>query len=261
MTRSTIERYGQWAVVAGASEGIGEEFARSLASRGHDLILLARRAELLEKTAADIRAKYGRQVRTIPFDLADPAFVDALKAQTKDVEIGVAVYNAAYSVVGEILERSVDEALRVVDVNVSGPVRFVHAIGPTMVQRKRGAIILMASTSGFQGLPTIGPYAASKAFNIALGEALWAELKPRGVDVLVCCAGAVRTPGYAKNGMKEAPGMMNPQDVAETALNALGRGPRVIPGFVNRIATFIMSKLVPRSVAVTIMGRATVAIS
>jgi short-subunit dehydrogenase len=172
-------------------------------------------------------------------------------------DVGLAVYNAAFSFVAPLLDRPLADALQVVDVNVAGPLRFVHAIAPGLVRRGRGGVVLMSSIAGFHGAPSLSAYAASKAFNIVLGESLWEELRPSGVDVLVSCAGAIRTPNYAKALASEAPGTLDPRVVATCTLDALGRGPLVVPGAVNKVARFLLGRLMPRSSVIKLMGRST----
>ena len=249
------KRYGAWAVVAGASEGLGAAFADALGARGVNVVIIARRAALLEDLAARLRASHGVEIRTLACDLADPTFGEALARATGDLEVGVAVYNAAYSFVAPLLDRPLADALRVVDVNVRGPLAFVHALAPAMVARKRGAIVLMSSLAGFQGSPKLATYAASKAFNTILGESLWAELGPLGVDVVTSCAGAIRTPGYEKALKREAPGTLDASAVVAETLGALGHGPLVVPGFTNKLATQVLRRLLPRRSAVRIMGK------
>ncbi|MEJ7733137.1 MAG: SDR family NAD(P)-dependent oxidoreductase [Polyangiaceae bacterium] len=251
------ERYGRWAVIAGASEGLGAAFARLLAGRGCDLLLLARRAEVMSSLADEIRAAHGVEVRTLPIDLGDAGLGTALDEAIRGLEVGVAVYNAAYSFVGPLLDRPLADALRVVDVNCRGPLTFIHSVAPQMVARRRGALVLMSSLAGFQGGPSLATYAASKAFNIVLGESLWAELRPSGVDVVVSAAGAIRTPGYLRAARKQAPGLLDPEVVAARTLDALGRGPLVVPGHVNQIARFVLGRLLPRASAVRTMARST----
>ncbi|HEX7603387.1 MAG TPA: SDR family NAD(P)-dependent oxidoreductase [Polyangiaceae bacterium] len=257
MSSPFATRYGAWAVVAGASEGLGAAFAYALAARGCHLLLLARRAEVLATLAEAIAAKHSVTVRTLACDLADASFPEKLAEATAGLEVGLGVYNAAYSFAGPVLERPVEDALRVVEVNCKGPLRFAHALVPRMIARKRGGLVLMSSIAGFQGAPRIATYAASKAFNISLGEGLAAELRPHGVDVVVSCPGAIRTPNYAKAARKEAPGTLDAEVVAEVTLDALGGGAIVIPGAVNKLAAFFLGTLIPRSAAVAIMGKNT----
>ena len=253
MTPSFLERYGKVGVVAGASEGLGAAFARALAGRGLDLVLLARRANALEALALDLHAAHGVNVRTVVADLAEPSFIDGLATATRDLEVGVAVYNAALSFTGPLLDRPLADALRVVDVNVRGPLRFVHELVPAMRARRRGGLVLMSSVVGFQGAPQLATYAASKAFNIVLGESLWGELRADGVDVVTSCAGAIRTPNYAKAAGAEAPGILDAHVVAERSLDALGHGPIVVPGGVNKLALFLLRRLLSRRGAVRLM--------
>ena len=251
------QSHGAWALVAGASEGLGAAFARSLARRGLNLVLIARRAEPLESLADELRRSASVEVRTIAQDLASDTLLETLPRLASELEIGVSVYNAAFAPVGEFVERSLAELEQVIDVNVRGPVRLVHALAPPMVARGRGAVILMSSLAGLQGSPRLSTYAATKAFNVVLAEGLWDELRRRGVDVLVCCAGAVRTPGYGNAATRDAPGTLDPEEVVERTLEAIGSGPRVTPGLINRIASLLVGRWLPRRLAVGIMANAT----
>jgi len=254
-------RYGRWALVAGASEGLGEQFARQIAERGLNLVLVARRRRELEALAARIREKNKVEVHTIAWDLSNRHAAARIEERTQDKEIGLLVYNAALSLIGPFLDLPVEQHVRVLDLNSRGPLLFTHAFGRKMVERRRGGIILMASLSGYQGTALVASYAASKAFNIILAEGLWDELRDRGVDVLACAAGVIRTPNYlrsnpAKPSFVSAP-EMEPEDVAAEALAALGRGPTVIPGRANRVSSLVMQRLMPRSLAIAAIGKAT----
>jgi short-subunit dehydrogenase len=249
------ERYGPWAIVAGASEGLGAAYAQALAARGVNLLLLARRAELLEGVANPLRGSV--EVRTLALDLAAHGLDDALRDGLKDLDIGLGIYNAAFAPRGHVAGAPLEALLKVVDVNIRAPLIFAHTLAPRLVARGRGGIVLMSSLAGFQGAPNIATYAASKAFNIVLAEGLWRELQPRGVDVVVSAAGAVRTPGYAAAADGDAPGTLDARAVAEATLDALGRGPLVVPGRTNRIARFVMGRLLSRRAAVGLMARST----
>src|SRR5262249_20300496 len=154
-----VSKYGPWAVVAGASEGLGAAFAAALAARGCKLLLLARRAEHLEDIANLLRSTTKVEVRTEVFDLARADLPSALLALMEDLEVGLAVYNAAYAPVGDLVSRPIDDLLRVVDVNVRGPLVFARTLAPRMVARGRGGIVLMSSLAGYQGAPRIAAYA------------------------------------------------------------------------------------------------------
>jgi uncharacterized protein len=251
---SKLQSYGAWAVVAGASEGLGAAFAQALAARGLHLLLVARRAPELQAVAQRLQAAHQVEVRTLCADLGSPDAASQLAEAARDIDLGIGVYNAAFSCVGPFLDSPLEQALRVVDVNVRGPLQFVHAVAPAMVARGRGAIVLMSSLAGLQGAPHLAAYAASKAFNTNLAESLWAELRPSGVDVLASCAGAIRTPGYWKTSRGDAPGTMDPEQVAAQTLAALGKGPRLVPGGLNKLAALVMTRLLPRRMAIHLMA-------
>ena len=257
LRRTFASRYGPWAIVAGASEGLGAAFAAALAARGMNLVLLARRAALLADVKDRLAAETSVDIRTETFDLARPDLASFLGAITRDLEVGLGIYNAAYAPIGNLLERSHDELVRVVEVNVRGPLVFARSLAPAMVARGRGGIVLMSSMAGFQGAPRIATYAASKAFNTVLGEGLCAELAPHGIEVLVSCAGAIRTPGYKSSARGDAPGTLDPAVVAERTLHALGRGATVTPGAINRIARFVLGRVLSRRAAVALMAKNT----
>ena len=259
--QSYPERYGAWALIAGASEGLGAAWAHALAGRGMNLVLVARRKSLLDQLAEGLRSSCGVEVHCLDGDLAAPEFLGRLEAECSGLDLGLVVYNATHAPVGEFAFATMEDLERVVDVNVRPPVVLLRNLLPGMLGRGRGGVILMTSLAGNQGSPRLAAYAASKAFTRVLAEGLWHELKGQGIDVLACCAGAVRTPGYHIAAGKDAPGTLDPADVVEQALRALGRGPVVIPGFVNRAANMFMSRLLPRRAAIGIMAGSTDSLS
>lgn len=252
-----VERYGTCAVVAGASSGLGAEFARQLAARGLDLLLLARRAQLLDGLAAELRAAHHVDVRTAAVDLGAPGLLGELRAAVAGLDIGLVVYNAAHSLIGPFLEQSLEDKLRIVDVNCRGPLIFADELGRSMAARGRGGILFMASMAAAQGSPLVATYAATKAFDLVLAEGLWDELSERGVDVLACRAGATRTPNYEASQPKGKVPIMEPADVVRRALDALGKQPSIVPGFVNRLGDLFMTRLLSRRAAVRFMGKQT----
>ena len=250
-------QYGAWAVVAGASEGLGAAFAAELGRRGLNLALIARRGDALRQVAERIRAEQGVEVRCLVLDLADPQAAATVSEALAGLELGLLVYNAASVPLGPLLETDLDEIDQALAVNVRGPLAFVRALVPGMCGRGRGGVLLMSSLAGLQGAPGIVTYSASKAFNIILAEGLWGELREQGIDVSVCCSGAVPTPGYARFSGKKAPGMLPPEEVVRRSLDALGRGPRFVPGLTNRIVARMIGWLLPRKLAIGIMAKNT----
>ncbi|MDR2305272.1 MAG: SDR family NAD(P)-dependent oxidoreductase [Treponema sp.] len=248
-----LEKYGPCALIAGASEGLGAAYAEALARRGFNLVLLARRKEKLEAFAAELRGKYSVELVTHAVDMGDFEAVKAF-AGSLSVQIGLLVYNAAYAPAGFFKDIEEEQLVRIVAVNVRGPLALARLVLPKMIERGKGGIILMSSLAGTQGSPRLASYAASKAFNVILAEGLWEELKPYGVDVIASCAGAILTPGYNQALPARAPGTLTPAQVAEKTLRALGKGPVFVPGGINKLARFLLMRLMPRKFAIKIMA-------
>ncbi len=248
-------RYGDWALVAGASEGLGAAFAEQLAARGMNLLLIARREDVLAEVAERLTHKYGVEARCLALDLARADLAPAIQEVVEDCSPGVLVYNAALIPTGPFAELEQEKLERLVRINVLGPLTLTRTLLEPMQERGRGAVVLMSSMSGIQGWPGIATYAASKAFNTILGEGLWYELGKQGIDVVVSCPGAIDTPGYHRNFRRVAPGILSPEAVATTTLDALGKGPRVIPGALNRIGNQLITRLLPRKPLIRLIGK------
>ncbi|OLB66558.1 MAG: hypothetical protein AUI10_02390 [Actinobacteria bacterium 13_2_20CM_2_72_6] len=248
------ERYGPWAVVAGASEGIGAAFATALAARNLDLVLVARRPEPL----AELAARLPVRTVTVCADLADG--VAPVLAATADLEVGLVVCNAAHSPIGPFLDSDPADTRRALDLNCAAPLALAHGYLPAMAARGRGGFVLMSSLAGQQGSPGLAVYAATKAFDAILAEGLWGELRAHGVDVLTAVAGAVATPGLGRSTSRSAPGTVTPDEVAAAALAALGHRPRTVPGRLMKVSSAMMGRLLPRRAAISVMARANTAI-
>ena len=251
-----LSKYGSWAVVAGASEGLGAAFARALARRGLNLVLLARREDKLQQLSAVLKQEFKIEIITHAVDLANHEQLKNICRNFPE-EIGLLVYNAAYAPIGYVENISQEELFRIVDVNIKAPLLLTKLLGTSMIKKRKGGIVLMSSLAGTQGSPKIATYAASKAFNTILAEGLWSEWKDYNVDVLSCCAGAISTPGYEKAQSGKAPGTLQADQVAEKALKALGKGPVVVPGFVNKLAILFTRRLFPRKTAIKLMKKNT----
>lgn len=255
--RTFAERYGPWAVVAGASEGLGEALARGCASRGLNVVLIARRAELAKQLADDIAAKTGVQTRTLRADLADRDELGRILADLAGLDVGLLIYNAAFSVVGPFWNFDIDTHLKEVDVNVRGPLVLSHGFGARFRARGRGGIVLLSSMGALQGMVRVTNYSATKAYNLILAEGLWAELRDDGVDVLVSCAGATRTPNYVASEPDDSKvPVQEPEQVADETLNALGRKSTVFPAPILRLTHFAFRHLMGRRTAVRLMAYA-----
>ncbi len=255
------EKYGPLALVAGASEGIGAAYSDYLAAEGMDLILIARRKEPLEQLAASLINKYNINVTTLNCDLSELGAARHIKEFVSDKEINVLVYNAALSYIGPYDDDTVEHNIAIASCNMITPMTMVRVFGEEMLKRGKGALILMASLAGFQGSGYLASYAATKAFNRVLAESLWYEWKNRGVDVIACCAGATSTKNYLLTNPGKlgffAPRVLSPEEVVEECFNRLGKKPSFIAGTGNKLASFVMQRLLPRQAAINIMGDTT----
>jgi len=248
------KKYGPYAFIAGGSDGLGAAFSEALARRGFNLVLTARNKERLEAAAKRLKETYSVDVLTFAVDLADFENVKNIIASL-DVSIGMLVYNAAFAPIGLFEKTSEGHLSTAAAVNVRTPLLLAKLLSGKMIENKRGGIVLMSSLAGAQGSPMLAAYAATKAFNAVLAEGLWKELKPLGVDVIGCCAGAISTPGYQQaEKSKPAPGTLSAEKVAERTLEALGKGPIIIPGAVNKLAKFVLTRLLTKKAAIGIMS-------
>lgn len=220
------EKYGPWAVLAGASEGIGGAYALKLGQAGLNLVLIARRADQLETFASEVRKGTGVQVRTLAADLTSPDVIDRLRKVTDDIEVGLLIFNAAAAGMKPFIKQTQDEVLMAARISVINQTLIVHHFAQKMAARRRGGIILMGSLAGNAGAPNLATYCGAKAYTQMLGEALWAELKPVGIDVLVLTVAAVDTPNRRRSGVGDTPGInvVTPDAVAEQGLEMLADG-------------------------------------
>jgi len=255
------QKYGHTAMVAGASEGIGAAFATYLAAQGMDLVLIARRPQLLEDLAELLERTYKVNVMCISCDLSDKDATKQILEELKGQEINMLIYNAALSYIGPFIKNSAEKHAQIAQVNMITILDMLHVFADNMLIKKKGAIILMASLAGFQGSGYLSVYAATKAFIRILAESLWYEWKNSGVDIMACCAGATATPNFENTNPEKsgffAPRVLNPQEVPDECIKQLGKRPSFIIGRGNRIASFIMQKILPRKIAINIMGDTT----
>jgi short-subunit dehydrogenase len=233
----------RWALVTGASSGIGAEFARQLAARGMHLILTARREDRLRELSDELHRRFAAKCEIIPLDLADPDGATQLWTAVEKLghEIEVLVNNAGFTVVTEIEDVPFDRMLDMVRVNVAAVTELTYRALPQMLKRRSGAIINVSSLTGFQPVAYMAVYAASKAYSLHFSESLWAEARDHGVHVMAVCPGTTRTELFALAGV---PDWLNrrrsqsPEQVVKSALRALRkRRPVSVPGFRNWLLT------------------------
>jgi len=216
-------RYGPWAVIAGASEGVGASVARLLGERGVNVVLVSRRQGPLDDVAAGISSA----TRTVVADLSEPDAITHLAEETADLDVGLLVYNAgADPYASRFLDMPVEAWQQMVTRNCTTVINACHHFGGRLVKRGHGGIALVTSGAAWAGGSGLATYGATKAFDMLLAESLWAELGPMGVDVLAMILGLTDTPAQRRlMGGREIEGMANPDDVAQDMLDNLANGP------------------------------------
>ena len=248
------ERYGPAALVTGASTGIGAEFARQLAARGLDLVLVARRRDRLDEVAREVRAAHGVAVHVAPLELGGPDLHDRLCEAVRGLDLGLVVSNAGRYGFGRFLDARLEDELAGLDVNARAPLVLAHEFARRFAARGRGGMIFLSSSSAYQGTPFAAGYGAAKAHTLTLAEALAFELEPWGVDVLAVCPGPVATEGTAEMDTSSFPiGPMQAAPVVRQALEALGRRTAIVPGLPNALVA-ALGKLLPRRANTRLMG-------
>ncbi|MEM7398325.1 MAG: SDR family NAD(P)-dependent oxidoreductase [Pseudomonadota bacterium] len=227
---SRLDRYGPWAVVTGASDGIGRAIAAELAAEGFSLALVARRKGILIEFAEELATQYGTESRVIDADLGSNAGIRSVEAETKDLDVGLLVAAAGFGTSGPFVEGDLDTELDMIAVNCDAIAALAHVFARRLVERGRGGIVLMSSLVAFQGVPRAANYSATKAYVQSFAEGLAVELGPYGVDVVASAPGPVRS-GFDKRAGMTLSMAQTPEEVAKGTLGALGRRVTVRPGF------------------------------
>jgi short-subunit dehydrogenase len=234
-------RYGPWAVVTGASDGIGRAIAVHLAEAGLNLVLVARREELLNALAAELMQRHGIEARALTLDLAEQTAADAIVAATVGLQVGLLAAIAGFGTSGNFVDAQLAAELDMVDVNCRVVVELSHHFAGRFAAQRRGGLVLMSSLLAFQGVPRAATYAATKAFIQTFSEGLRPELAPHGVDVVASAPGPVKSGFEARANMRMG-AAAEPETVARQTLQALGRKTTVRPGFLSK---FLEASLLP----------------
>lgn len=252
------------ALITGASAGIGRELAQVFAADGWSLVLVARRTEALEQLAAELKAKHGTDSAVISADLQSRAGIDAVvqAVTARQLTIDALVNNAGYGLAGPFHEIDAEKQLGILDLNITALTALTRAFLPGMVARKKGAVLNVSSTAGFQPGPFMAVYYATKAYVTSLSEALGEELRGTGVTVTALCPGYTATEFSARASEHSRPrlfegtlGTANARQVAETGYRAMQKGKRtVVPGLVNKLGAW-SAPLTPRGLILKIMRR------
>ena len=252
-SNSFKETYGPWALVTGASDGIGAALAKEVASRGVNVVLTARRTEVMEQLGATLRSEYGIETQVVPADLGRPDDIDALLDKIEHREIGLYVGCAGFATAGSFAGNDRESELNMIDVNCRGLVDLCHRTVGAMVVRRRGGVILMSSIVAFQGVENMTNYAATKAFVQTFGEGLQREVAMHGITVVASAPGPVGT-GFSDRADIRMGNTANPEDVARGTVRALARGGTVRPGFLAKLLGWNLAML-PRRFRTQILSR------
>ncbi len=245
--------YGPWALVTGASEGIGRAMAVEVARRGLDLVLVARRVDRLEALSVELARAYGVTARVVAADLAEPGAAARVVAATTALDVGLLVAAAGFGTSGRLVDTALADEVAMVDVNCRAVLALTKPFAEQLARRGRGGIVLLSSIVAFQGAPYSANYAATKAYVQTLAEGLDRELSPAGVDVVACAPGPVRT-GFAARAGLTMGGAESAETVARETLDALGRRGTVRPGLRAKLLAGGLATL-PRAARTVIMGR------
>jgi short-subunit dehydrogenase len=239
------DKYGKWALITGATSGIGAELTSQIAAKGLNIVLVARKEKELAEHAAFIKDRYGVETKTVSADLSTTEGM--MKVTDIQEEIGLLVLAAGIEVNGAFEKTSLQKELQTIQLNVVSTMALTHHFSKAMVTRKKGGILMIASLSGHMPNPYFANYAGTKAYVLNLGASLYGELKPKGVDITVLSPGLTDTPMVADNGMdwsKTPMQAMDPSLVAEAGISGLGKRFLTIPGGKNKMMGW-MAKHMP----------------
>lgn len=257
MTLVDKRRFGPWAIVTGSSSGIGRELARQLAASGLNVVLVARRLELLDELGRQLVAEYGIEYRSVGVDLTSADFMDPIIAATDDLEVGLLISNAGEPLPGEFLGLALDRLERQARLDVTAPLRLIHHFAGRLAQRGRGGVILVSAMGAGHGLPLVSASAAGRSFILSLGEGLDVEFAKHGLNTTVLITGPTETRVLGMLGLDPARMPIRPQSPQGTAAEALAALIANRPTHLSGRMSRLFYRLVPASLS-TRMARSLV---
>ncbi|GAA0872979.1 SDR family oxidoreductase [Gangjinia marincola] len=258
LKNKTVDRlkknYGNWALVTGATSGIGKAFATKLAESGFNLVITGRREEQLNSLSTEFFDQHKVEAIPIVGDLSQKKAIESLLEETNHLSIGIVILNAGFGTSGEFINSNIQNELNLVDLNCKSVLEMLHHFSNKMkAETRKGAIVLLSSMVAFQGVPNAANYAASKAYIQSLGEGLARELKPLGIDILCAAPGPVKS-GFADRANMKMGMSLSPYDVALPIISAIGKKTTLLPGFLTKFLVYNL-RLLPRSGKIRVMEK------
>ena len=246
-------QYGDWALITGATSGIGRELAQKLGEARFNLVIAGRNEGVLNQLSYDMQTTFRVQAIVVSGELSEETAIKTLLDKTQNLPIGIVILNAGYGTSGSFLDADLETELNMLDLNCKAVCALAHSFGNRMrAQSRKGAIVLLSSMVAFQGVPFAANYAASKAYVQSLGEELARECKTDGIDVLCAAPGPVESGFSARANMKMNMGL-KPEDVGVPIINAIGKRSTVLPGMLTKILVYSL-RTAPRWAKIRIMG-------
>lgn len=241
----SVRQYGPWAVVTGASSGIGRAMARQIAANGINVVLVARREQLLQEAAAELQREFGVTCRVVKADLSRSDALEGIFAATADLDVGLLASNAGTANPGEFLGQDLGELVQMLRLNTEAHLALAHHFGARLARRGRGGILLTGAMGATRAVPYVANDSASKAYVQTLGEGLNFELRPFGVNVSVLVVGPTQTAIIDKFGLDPATMPMKPMSAEQCAFEGLGALTRNRPTFINGRLNRVMNAVIP----------------
>lgn len=252
-----LTRYGPWALITGASAGIGQAFALELAARGLNIVAVARRQHLLDRLKIEIDTRHRVEVRTLALDLTAPRAVETIDHGTRDIDVGLVIPAAGMAVAGEFIASTPETDDTMARLNMHIPLQLTRLFADRIIARQRsGGVLLVSSLFAYQGVPYFAHYTATKAYILLLGESLNVELKKHNIDVTVLSPGLTATdmPANLPLDFSKLPlPYQSAATVAKAGLRALGRKASVVSGLTNKFFAW-QNRLTPRKLPIWLFG-------
>ncbi|MEM6801163.1 MAG: SDR family NAD(P)-dependent oxidoreductase [Bacteroidota bacterium] len=258
LTNKNIQRlkdsYGEWALVTGATSGIGKELAQRLAEAGFKLVITGRREKLLNSLSTNLFDTYKTETIPVKGDLSQRQEVESLLKEVSHLPIGIVILNAGFGSSGKLIHADIENELNMIDLNCKSVLLMSYHFANKMKDESRkGALVLLSSMVAFQGVPNAANYAASKAYVQSLSEGLSRELKPMGIDVLAAAPGPVET-GFSTRANMKMGMALSPKDIAVPIIKAIGKKSSLLPGFLTKFLVYNL-RLLPRWGKVRVMEK------